>query len=110
MRVALDGMPPDDAFLRDLQSRDVEHVHDDADVALLGVEDRDGLARIAQMWKRVTPAVGAALWIVYPKGVRAVTQQDVREAGLAAGLVDVKVVRFSDTHTALRFVARRAPR
>jgi hypothetical protein len=109
MRVAVDGVD-DGALLRDLDSRDVLVVADDADIALLGVEDRDGLARIVQMWKRVTPAPGAALWIVYPKGVRAVTEQDVRDAGLAAGLVDVKVVRFSGTHTALRFVARRAPR
>jgi hypothetical protein len=109
MRVALDGVD-DEAFLHDLQSRDVAVVDREADIALLGVEDRDGLGRIAQAWKRVRPGPGGALWIVYPKGVRTVTQQDVFNAGLAEGLVDVKVVRFSDTHTALRFVARRAPR
>jgi len=47
---------------------------------------------------------GAALWIVYPKGVAAVTEADVIAAGRAAGLKDVKVARFSATHTALKFV------
>ncbi len=109
MRLALDGVD-DDALLRDLHARDVALVENDADIALLGVEDRDGLGGIAAAWKRVRPGAGGALWIVYPKGVRVVTEQDVRDAGLAAGLVDVKVVRFSDTHTALRFVVRRAQR
>jgi len=51
-----------------------------------------------------------AMWIVYPRGVSAVTQQEVIAAGRALGLLDVKVVRFSGTHTAIRFVAPRARR
>jgi len=58
-----------------------------------------------------------ALWIVYPKGVTAIREIAVIEAGRAAGLKDVKVARFSDTHTALKFIApasgmdpRRRPR
>jgi len=46
----------------------------------------------------------AALWIVYPKGQKAITEHDVRRAGLRAGLTDVKVASFSATHTALKFV------
>jgi hypothetical protein len=107
MRVAVDGVRDDD-FARDLRSRDVAHVDSDADVVFLGVEDRDGLARVPSAWARV--ARGGALWIVYPKGVKVVTEHDVRGAGLATGAVDVKVVRFSATHTAFRFVARRTPR
>ena len=34
----------------------------------------------------------------------------VLRGGLAAGLVDVKVVRFSGTHTASKFVIRKAER
>jgi hypothetical protein len=108
MRVAVIGV--DDAdFERDLQQRDVARVDGDADVALLGVSRREELAdAVADAWSRVAP--GGALWIVYPKGVRVVTEHDVRGAGLAAGLVDVKVVRFSATHTGFRFVVRRAGR
>jgi len=46
----------------------------------------------------------AALWIVYPKGQKQITENDVIDAGRKAGLKDVKVVGFSATHTALKFV------
>jgi hypothetical protein len=46
----------------------------------------------------------AALWIVYPKGQKDITENDVLAAGRKAGLKDVKVVGFSPTHTALKFV------
>ncbi len=46
----------------------------------------------------------AALWIVYPKGQKQITENDVLAAGRKCGLKDVKVVGFSTTHTALKFV------
>jgi hypothetical protein len=46
----------------------------------------------------------AALWIVYPKGQKDITENDVLRAGRKVGLKDVKVVGFSPTHTALKFV------
>jgi hypothetical protein len=46
----------------------------------------------------------AALWIVYPKGKKHITENDVLAAGRKTGLKDVKVVGFSATHTALKFV------
>ena len=46
----------------------------------------------------------AALWIVYPKGQKTITESDIIAAGRKAGLKDVKVVGFSSTHTALKFV------
>jgi hypothetical protein len=52
----------------------------------------------------------AALWIVYPKGQKGITESDVRAAGLKAKLVDVKVVSFSPTHTALKFVIPKSKR
>jgi hypothetical protein len=45
-----------------------------------------------------------ALWIVYPKGKKAITEDDVLSTGRKSGLKDVKVVAFSPTHTALKFV------
>ncbi len=45
-----------------------------------------------------------ALWIVYPKGQKCITENDVLSAGRKAGMKDVKVVGFSPTHTALKFV------
>jgi hypothetical protein len=45
-----------------------------------------------------------ALWIVYPKGQSRITESTVILGGRAAGLKDVKVVSFSSTQTALKFV------
>ena len=51
-----------------------------------------------------------ALWVVRPKGAKTeVTEGATQQAGLEAGLVDVKVVSFSDTHTAEKFVFRLNP-
>jgi len=41
---------------------------------------------------------------VYEKGKKELTENDVIAAGRKAGLKDVKVVGFSSTHTALKFV------
>ncbi len=51
-----------------------------------------------------------ALWLVYPKGQAVITEADVRSSGLKAGLVDIKVVSFSATHTALKFVLPKSER
>jgi hypothetical protein len=61
--------------------------------------------RVVALAKRLAPA--GAMWIVRPKGKDTpVTEAATRHAGLAAGLVDVKVAAFSPTHTALKFVRR----
>jgi hypothetical protein len=61
--------------------------------------DLRGLPRITKSMKGA-----AALWIVYPKGQKHITENDVLAAGRRTGLKDVKVVGFSPTHTALKFV------
>ena len=60
------------------------------------------LAQISKLMKAMKGA--AALWIVYPKGQKEITENDVLAAGRKSGLKDVKVVGFSPTHTALKFV------
>jgi hypothetical protein len=60
------------------------------------------LAQLTKLAKSINGAT--ALWIVYPKGQKAITENDVLAAGRKAGLKDVKVVGFSPTHTALKFV------
>src|SRR5260370_6297248 len=68
-------------------------------------EDLGAVAKISQSMKRAT-----ALWIVYPKGQKHITEHDVLAAGRKTGLKDVKVVGFSATHTALKFVIPLAQR
>jgi hypothetical protein len=60
------------------------------------------LGTLAKISKSMKGA--AALWIVYPKGQKQISERDVLAAGRKAGLKDVKVVGFSPTHTALKFV------
>jgi hypothetical protein len=48
--------------------------------------------------------------VVYPRGCKEIRENDVMAAGKSAGLTDNKVARFSDTHTALRFVIPLAKR
>jgi hypothetical protein len=62
-------------------------------------ELKAGLASAAKSLKGAT-----ALWIVYPKGQKQITENDVLTAGRKANLKDIKVVGFSPTHTALKFV------
>ena len=66
------------------------------------VNDKSGLSAAGKTAKKVKVAAG--LWIVYPKGKKEITEGDVLSAGRKAGLKDVKVVGFSATHTALKFV------
>jgi hypothetical protein len=68
----------------------------------LAASEKQDLRGLPAIRKSIQGAT--ALWIVYPKGTKSVTEADVRSAGLKAGLVDVKVVSFSPTHTALKFV------
>jgi|RhiMethySRZTD1v2_1073278.scaffolds.fasta_scaffold551638_2 hypothetical protein len=45
-----------------------------------------------------------AIWVIRPKGRPEISERAVMAAGKAAGLVDVKVVGFSQTHTAEKLV------
>lgn len=68
-------------------------------------EELSGAAKIAKAMRGAT-----ALWVVYPKGKKEITERDVIAAGRKAGLKDVKVVGFSATHTGLKFVVPLAAR
>lgn len=68
----------------------------------------DALRRVPAIAKTMRGA--AALWVVYPKGQKSITENHVRSTGIEAGLVDVKVARFSATHTALKFVIPKSRR
>jgi hypothetical protein len=96
----------DPVFLKDLADRVPEFVREkplsSADIILLGAENRKALARVKSLAGAIQKA--GAIWIVYPKGQSHIREVDVMAAGKSAGLTDNKVCRFSETHTALRFV------
>jgi hypothetical protein len=96
----------DDAFRKDLTAR-TQHVADgkaapESDMILLAADGGGDLARLRVLQKSLKP--DGAVWVVYPKGQKQITESGVLAAGKQAGLVDIKVASFSPTHTALKFV------
>jgi len=93
-------------FLTELraQTKNVTNgkVAPDAAWIFFAADSAKELSQVAKLAKSLKGA--AALWIVYPKGQEQVTENDVLAAGRKSGLKDVKVVGFSPTHTALKFV------
>ncbi|HXN23675.1 MAG TPA: hypothetical protein VOA41_13125 [Candidatus Dormibacteraeota bacterium] len=80
----------------------------ETDWIFLGVESREGLGKIRPLVKFLKNNGG--FWIVYPKGQKHITENDVLVAGRQARLVDVKVVSVSPTYTALKFMIPRSRR
>jgi hypothetical protein len=72
------------------------------DQTFFAADSKTALAAIAKLARKMKGA--ETLWIVYPKGRKDITETDVIAAGRKAGLKDVKVVGFSPTRTALKFV------
>ena len=101
----------DSELARELTSRGATIVTRAAkplDVIFHFADSRASLFKLAALRAKLQPA--GALWIVRPKGSANISEADVMKAGKDAGLVDVKVVRFSDTHTAEKFVVPVAKR
>jgi len=80
-----------------------------SDLVFLGADSTGDLARLGPL--RSTIGQSGGIWVVSRKG-RAATLRDtdVIAAAIASGLVDNKVVAFSETQTALRLVIPRALR
>ena len=74
----------------------------DSEWIFFAADSKEDLLALPKISKSLEGA--AALWIVYPKGQMEITENDVLAAGRKCGLKDVKVVGFSSTHTALKFV------
>jgi hypothetical protein len=93
-------------FLAELRSRTTNvstgKVAANAEWIFFAAESAKDLSQVPKLAKSLKGA--AALWIVYPKGQKQITENDVLGAGRKSGLKDVKVVGFSPTHTALKFV------
>jgi hypothetical protein len=73
-----------------------------ADMIFATFQHRDDLRRIAGLVPRLRR--DGVLWTLRPKGSQELRESEMMRAGHAAGLVDVKVVSFSDVLTAEKFV------
>ena len=90
-----------------LDKLEVKH---DSRVAVIGefpdwFDSHDELVALHDLRQRIEQ--NGAIWVVSRKGKEATLRDvDVISAALDAGLVDNKVVSFSETHTSLRLVIR----
>jgi hypothetical protein len=107
-RVAIVGDVDPDGWFRALLADRTSDVTDgpprpDTDLVFVAADSTEELGGLAAFRSRLKPAGG--IWVVSRKG-KASTLRDVEvmAAGREAGLIDNKVVAFSDTHTSLRLV------
>ena len=107
-RVMVAGVADRD-FHDELLARNVEVVAGgQAAILFYGAEESGALAHLAALESSIER--DGAIWIVYPKGRKEITENQVLAAIRAANFVDTKVCAFSSTHTALKAmipVARR---
>lgn len=110
-KVAVLGLD-DDAFLAELRQRTDQVVTarpaKGTQVVVVAMKATADLQRLATLRKAIEP--DGMIWVVWPKGVKAFREDDVRAAGPSAGLVDVKVMSFSETLSGLKMVVPRALR
>ena len=96
----------DSAFLKELEAGiallSIGRVLKASDAIFYGVTREAELSRLEKLKASLKPE--GALWIIRPKGRPEISERATMAAGKAAGLVDVKVVGFSPTHTAEKFV------
>jgi len=96
----------DEAFLKELEAAvghlSVGRVTKGSDAIFFEATKAAELARLEKLKLALKP--NGAIWIIRPKGRPEISEQATMAAGKAAGLVDVKVVGFSPTHTAEKFV------
>ncbi len=106
MRIALVGMT-DEALVEDIGARGAV-LESGArskrlDMIFFAANRPRDLARLGAIAARLEPA--GAIWLIRAKGRGApVSERESMAAGKKAGLVDVKVVSYSDTHSAEKYV------
>jgi hypothetical protein len=105
MRVAVVGLE-DAAFLKELRERTPEvttgRSRKDTDLVVVAVSRTTDLPKLKAL--RAAIKKDGMIWVVWPKGRKEFREDDVRAYGPTAGLVDVKVMSFSDTLSGLKLV------
>jgi len=96
----------DETFLAELEAAvsqlSIGRAVKNSDAIFYGVDNEAALMRVQKLTGFLK--ANGALWIIRPKGRAEISERATMTAGKRAGLVDVKVVGFSPTHTAEKFV------
>ena len=106
MRIALVGMD-DDALVEDIGAKgallETSARSKGLDMIFFAAHAPRDLSRLETIAGRLEPA--GAIWLIRAKGRGApISERASMAAGKKAGLVDVKVVSYSDTHSAEKYV------
>jgi hypothetical protein len=100
--IGVDDRPFLDQLGRAVAALTIGRLVKGSDAIFFGATRSSQLQRLARVKTLMQP--NGAVWVIRPKGRPEISEAAVRAAGRAAGLVDVKVVSFSATHTAEKFV------
>ena len=104
VRVSVLGVV-DPAFIDELRGAGADvstRARKGSDQIYVAVESSKDLERFKTALPSLTP--DGAIWAIRRKGLTDASEAATMAAGKAAELVDVKVARFSETHTAEKFV------
>jgi hypothetical protein len=105
MRVAVLAVD-DPSFLPELRQRTADIVEGRAgrqrDMIVFAVEREAELSRLDVLRRAIVP--DGAIWVVWPKGRKPLTEDVIRRAAIARDLVDIKVMAFSERLSALKLV------
>jgi hypothetical protein len=105
MKVAVQGLE-DSGFLKELRDRTdaitVGPPKAGTEAVVVALSRKADLPKLAAARKRIV--ANGMIWAIWPKGRREFREDDVRAYGPTAGLVDVKVMSFSDTLSGLKLV------
>jgi hypothetical protein len=105
MRVAVIGLD-DPAFLKEPRERtddlSVGRPKKDTFAVVVALSKAADLPRLSALRKQIVK--DGMIWVVWPKGRKEFREDDLRAYGPTAGLVDVKVMSFSDTLSGLKLV------
>ena len=95
----------DKEFIEELQEHGADtaaRVRKGSDIIFFTIDRREELDRMVGIIDSLSE--NGAIWVIRPRGTSAISDTDVMAVARRAGLVDVKVARFSATHTAEKFV------
>ena len=74
----------------------------DMRIAVLGIDGVAKLKRLATVQKSIKR--NGMIWAIWPKGQQHIKEDMIRKAAIDHGLVDVKVMAFSETLSGLKLV------
>jgi hypothetical protein len=110
-RLSVLGLDDQKDFQAELSARGLDvsgRLRKDTDIVVVRMSAQRDLQRLSALRHSIRKE--GSVWVVWPKGRKELREDDVRREAVAAGLVDVKVMSFSDALSGLKLMIPRARR